>query len=144
MPTRRYVDRKVGKGEAFVDFKEFLYRQMQSHLSGRRWGKAIFTLAATLLVGVTGTGVTLGVNAYDAHEARIVAVEKEETIQRQNQCHEVFGYVEDDTPNKQIDPQSQAKINQAIANAVAACANSTASTATKVGSSPSADNRIKQ
>ena len=104
-----------------MNFQDVFLRQAAAHITGRRWGKAALTLAVTLLVGVAGTGAKLGVDTYEAHEARIVAVEKEESLQRQNQCHEVFGYIEDDTPNKQIDPQSQAKINSAVVNAVQNC-----------------------
>ncbi len=104
-----------------MNFQDALLSQVGRHLTGGRWGKAALTLAVTLLVGVAGTGATIYTNATEAHEAREIEASKQVAAQRQAICHEIFNYAEDETPNKQIDPQNQQKINNIVAAGLQNC-----------------------
>jgi hypothetical protein len=116
-----------------MDFEEILMRGAARQVGEKRWGRAILSAAVALVVAVTGAGAKLGADAYTAHESRVTATAKLEaeskalvaqrlSAERQAICHDMFGFVGDDTPNKQIDAQTQARIGGVVAAGLQSCA----------------------
>lgn len=115
-----------------MDFEEMLMRGAARQVREKRWGRAILSGAVALVIALTGTGAKLGADAYIAHESRVTATAKlaaesqsavaqRLSTERQAICHEMFAFAGDDTPNKQIDDQAQARIGRVVAAGLQSC-----------------------
>lgn len=116
-----------------MEFDEILARSAARHIGQKRWGRALLSTAVALAVGLSGAAVKIGSDVYIAHENRIVATaqasasaqlgrDQRASLERQATCHELFVYVTDDTPNKQIEKQAQARIDSVIEQGLRNCA----------------------